>query len=433
MLGWLLGIARRKVVDQIRATARDDRITDSVRRLAPVGEAEAPPDRVVDRLVVADEMARLPGEQRRVLELAFYDDLTHPQIAAVTGPAAGHGQESPAARHGPSYAVDGRWTVSHLEPERLVLLALGEETLDQHETGHLDTCGQCRTEMDELRHVAGLGRQTQRLRELPPPPEHVWQRIRAELAATDRGTPPPAVTLHTDPPPLDNHSHAPRRWPMRRRPMTWRCAATARWRERSVGRRPGRAVRPRLVTAPTRSGGGGRPGARRDGGPRAGPDRRDRRGRRGRGGGRRRGRHGAGPAGRAAGGPEPRPAPPAHARVSLEALPGAPAGAGGYACLVSVDGERSCVVHAEGMPDQADGDYEAWLLDSTSLQGPGLRMQALGVMGAKADQAADRARDTGPAPVQHRRHLGRAARRRRHATPAGACCAASCRDARHVP
>jgi RNA polymerase sigma-70 factor (ECF subfamily) len=85
LLGWLLGIARRKIVDQIRATARADRITDSVRRLAPAAEVEAPPDRVVDRLVVADEMAQLPGEQRRVLELAFYDDLTHPQIAAVTG------------------------------------------------------------------------------------------------------------------------------------------------------------------------------------------------------------------------------------------------------------------------------------------------------------------------------------------------------------
>ena len=91
LLGWLLGIARRKVVDQIRASAREDRITDSVRRVAggprEVALTAGPdqPEGVVDRLVVADEMARLPGDQRRVLELAFYDDLTHPQIAALTG------------------------------------------------------------------------------------------------------------------------------------------------------------------------------------------------------------------------------------------------------------------------------------------------------------------------------------------------------------
>ncbi|MER7282558.1 sigma-70 family RNA polymerase sigma factor [Dactylosporangium sp. NPDC000244] len=88
MLGWLLGIARRKVVDQIRASARDGRIGEAIRRLTVPerdGGGDAPPERIVDRLVLADEMARLPGEQRRVLELAFYDDLTHPQIAALTG------------------------------------------------------------------------------------------------------------------------------------------------------------------------------------------------------------------------------------------------------------------------------------------------------------------------------------------------------------
>jgi RNA polymerase sigma-70 factor (ECF subfamily) len=40
---------------------------------------------VVDRLVIADELAQLPAEQRRMLELAFFDDLTHQQIAQTTG------------------------------------------------------------------------------------------------------------------------------------------------------------------------------------------------------------------------------------------------------------------------------------------------------------------------------------------------------------
>ena len=86
LLGWLLGIARRKAVDAIRNRARGDRSTESVRRTSltePVQDTAA--DQVVDRLVVVDELARLPADQRRVLELAFYDNLTHHQIAAVTG------------------------------------------------------------------------------------------------------------------------------------------------------------------------------------------------------------------------------------------------------------------------------------------------------------------------------------------------------------
>lgn len=84
MLGWLLGIARRKAVDRLRSAARDLRVTETVRAQLAPDERETP-ERIVDRLVVADELGRLPQEQRRTLELAFYDDLTHPQIAAVTG------------------------------------------------------------------------------------------------------------------------------------------------------------------------------------------------------------------------------------------------------------------------------------------------------------------------------------------------------------
>ncbi|WP_067507005.1 RNA polymerase sigma factor [Actinoplanes sp. TFC3] len=85
MLAWLLGIARRKTIDRIRSMARDNRVTETVRaQVAPPEEPERP-EQIVDRLVVADELSRLPAEQRRTLELAFFDDLTHPQIAAVTG------------------------------------------------------------------------------------------------------------------------------------------------------------------------------------------------------------------------------------------------------------------------------------------------------------------------------------------------------------
>jgi RNA polymerase sigma-70 factor (ECF subfamily) len=85
MLGWLLGIARRKAVDRMRAAARADRVIETVRAQLPPPDERAAPERIVDRLVVADELGRLPAEQRRTLELAFFDDLTHAQIAAVTG------------------------------------------------------------------------------------------------------------------------------------------------------------------------------------------------------------------------------------------------------------------------------------------------------------------------------------------------------------
>jgi RNA polymerase sigma factor (sigma-70 family) len=91
MLGWLLGIARRQVIDRYRGYARQQRVAEAVRAEAARAGADRPlarqpeQDRVVDRLVLADELARLSPEQREVLELAFYEDLTHRQIATATG------------------------------------------------------------------------------------------------------------------------------------------------------------------------------------------------------------------------------------------------------------------------------------------------------------------------------------------------------------
>jgi RNA polymerase sigma-70 factor (ECF subfamily) len=84
LLGWLLGIARRQAIDRLRVRSREQRVAESVQAQPDPAPVLADPDRVVDRLVVADGLAQLPPEQRRVLQLAFYDDLTHQQISAVT-------------------------------------------------------------------------------------------------------------------------------------------------------------------------------------------------------------------------------------------------------------------------------------------------------------------------------------------------------------
>ncbi len=77
----------------------------------------------------------------------------------------------------------------HLDPDRLILLALAENPQHFHETAHLAGCLECQVELDSLRHVAELGSESQDLSDLPPPPERVWQAIAAEVAQPTTGKP----------------------------------------------------------------------------------------------------------------------------------------------------------------------------------------------------------------------------------------------------
>ncbi|MET7599215.1 sigma-70 family RNA polymerase sigma factor [Streptomyces sp. NPDC005481] len=84
--GWLVGITRRKIADALTARARrSDLVAAAGSALAAADHSAQHPESVLDRVLLRHELARLPAPQRRVLHLAFYEDLTQTQIAQRTG------------------------------------------------------------------------------------------------------------------------------------------------------------------------------------------------------------------------------------------------------------------------------------------------------------------------------------------------------------
>jgi RNA polymerase sigma factor (sigma-70 family) len=82
---WLVGITRHQVTDRLAGRLRDLRTADRAGHAAPPSGPGPVSEQGVDAVVVADELGRLTPQVRAVVRLAFFDDLTHQQIAAVTG------------------------------------------------------------------------------------------------------------------------------------------------------------------------------------------------------------------------------------------------------------------------------------------------------------------------------------------------------------
>jgi len=83
---WLIGIVRRRTIDRLRVLQRERRDQDAVARaLDGPDPGTAAVDTVIAQVVIADALAQLPEQQRQVLQLAFFDDLTHQQVASLTG------------------------------------------------------------------------------------------------------------------------------------------------------------------------------------------------------------------------------------------------------------------------------------------------------------------------------------------------------------
>ncbi|MEV8373619.1 sigma-70 family RNA polymerase sigma factor [Kribbella sp. NPDC056861] len=78
---WLIGITRHRVADRLAARGKDQRTLAAVGSVHEEPRSSPVDERIVDRLVLADEIARLDDPRRTILGLVFYEDQTYAQIA----------------------------------------------------------------------------------------------------------------------------------------------------------------------------------------------------------------------------------------------------------------------------------------------------------------------------------------------------------------
>ena len=85
LLTWLLTIARSRGIDELRRRVPEPRDVQGAD--APAVESEA--DELLERWRVAHLLARLPHEERSLLRMRFYEELSQSEISAATGIAMG--------------------------------------------------------------------------------------------------------------------------------------------------------------------------------------------------------------------------------------------------------------------------------------------------------------------------------------------------------
>lgn len=93
--GWLFMMTRSRALDRLRVRKRHEKVmnasTEAV-RVQPVSPSQGPEEHLLvqdrrDRVLAA--LAKIPQEQRHVLELAYYDGLSQSEISSQTGLSLG--------------------------------------------------------------------------------------------------------------------------------------------------------------------------------------------------------------------------------------------------------------------------------------------------------------------------------------------------------
>lgn len=86
---WLTGITRNKIIDHFRAVGREDRRVDrvkhEVRQPGPNADELDELDDISLRMLLVDAIDDLPEHAKIIISMAFFDELTHVEIAARTG------------------------------------------------------------------------------------------------------------------------------------------------------------------------------------------------------------------------------------------------------------------------------------------------------------------------------------------------------------
>jgi RNA polymerase sigma-70 factor (ECF subfamily) len=81
LAGWLLGIARYKVIDVMRSDGKAPIPKDLSGADEVAGTAEEAVVAAAERMLMAEAIATLPERAQEMVRLAFFEDLTHAQIS----------------------------------------------------------------------------------------------------------------------------------------------------------------------------------------------------------------------------------------------------------------------------------------------------------------------------------------------------------------
>ncbi|WP_295788292.1 RNA polymerase sigma factor [uncultured Microbacterium sp.] len=82
---WLVSIAKRRIADTHEARARIRALHEQLQRVATDDRVHGPEIDLSETILVAGELERLEPDARRVMRLAFFDDLTHQEISDRLG------------------------------------------------------------------------------------------------------------------------------------------------------------------------------------------------------------------------------------------------------------------------------------------------------------------------------------------------------------